>query len=340
MPAEKTTQFTQRFLDPLEVRYAFGYARMMNTAKLSMDGPQLITERLTDDLDQIVHQLFKAYVASAIRGRPVGFFLDKDRQIRWDLMHSQTFFSVEKSFDRVSFKAFEDLPSWRSAAYYPYKRIIEDLPNLLTRLELIEIEDSSLRLVTSDEDFKLQAEKKVELFQSSLRNDGFLVHGPGMKVTVHHRQAGEIVKGVDVLRDHLLASTDYTEQRLFNKRSVGGGLAGVDQADREFEQSQVMARLNECWTPVIALWIRAMGYDPKSVTMNWIVGTDDRLKNAQIEKLVAETAEKNITSGVLPESAYTARFLGGETPSEFPVVDPSVTIDVEPNGPPIANEHA
>jgi hypothetical protein len=77
-----------------------------------------------------------------------------------------------------------------------------------------------------------------------------------------------------------------------------------------------------------------MGYDPKSVTLNWIVGTDDRLQNAQIEKLVAETAEKNITSGILPETAYTARFIGGETPSEFPVVDPDAIVKSRANVPP------
>jgi hypothetical protein len=208
------------------------------------------------------------------------------------------------------------------------------MPSLLTRLELIEIEDSTLRQVTTESEFKEHVDRNVKLFQSALKNDGFLVHGPGMKLIVHHRNSGEVVKGFDVLRDHLLASTDYTEQRMFNKRSSSGGLAGVDQADREFEQSQIMARLNECWTPVINLWIRALGYNPRVIRLNWIVGTADRLQNAQIEKLVAETAEKNITSGILPEIAYTARFIGGETPSEFPVLDPGATIKARANIPP------
>ena len=155
-----------------------------------------------------------------------------------------------------------------------------------------------------------------------MRNDGFLVHGTGLKITVHHRNSDQVVQGVHVLRDHMLASTDLTEQQLFNKRSHSGGLAGVDQADRESIAGQTIARLTQCWEPVIRLWVKAAGYCPQSFQLNWTLFSEDALKSAQVEKIVAETAVANITAGVLPASAYTDRYEGGETPSPLPVYEP------------------
>ena len=316
-------QTFSRRLEPLQIKYVYTFARLMMSAKISVDSedPDLV-ELLTKNLDSITGECFKAYVSSAIRGRVVGFFIDSDRSLRWDFLAGINLLTEDKNPDRIGFKAFEDLPAWNATAYEPYMTGIQDLSNLTGRLELIEIEDNSMSKLNSLEDVQERIASNIALFQASLRNDGFLVHGSGMKVTVHHRNSEQVVKGVDALRDHMLASTDLTEQQMFNKRSTSGGLAGVDQADREHIAQQTIARLTTTWEPVIKLWIRAAGYDPTSVKINWTLFSEDALKTSQVEKVIAETAKLNIESGVLPAKSYTDRYEGGETPSPLPMYEP------------------
>ena len=312
-------------LEPLQIKYVYTYARLMSSAKVSLDGEdaQLI-ELLTTNLDAIVVECFKAYIASAIRGRPVGFLINEFGALTWDFMVGVNVLTQQSGMlDRTSFQAFENLPIWNTTAYAPYMIAVQDLARLNGRLELIEIEDNGMSKLNSLEDVQDRITQNIALFQESLRNDGFLVHGTGMKITVHHRNSDQVVNGLHALKDHLLASTDLTEQQLFSKRSSGGGLAGVDQAEREHVAQQTITRLTTCWEPVIKLWILAAGYEPASVRVNWSLFSEDALKIAQTEFLITETAEKNIASGVLPASAYTDRYEGGETPSLLPVYDPT-----------------
>lgn len=320
-------------LEPLQMKYVYTYARLMSSAKISLDGDdaQLI-ELLTENLGAIIAECFKAYVASAIRGRPVGFLINEFGALTWDFMVGVNVLAQQSgNLDRVSFQAFENLLIWNTTAYGPYMTAVQDLARLNGRLELIEIEDNGMSKLNSLEDVQGRITQNIALFQESLRNDGFLVHGSGMKITVHHRNSDQVVNGLIALKDHLLASTDLTEQQMFNKRSTSGGLAGVDQAEREHVAQQTIARLTTCWEPVIKLWVLAAGYDPASVRINWALFSEDALKTAQTELLISQTAEKNIASGVLPASAYTERYEGGETPSLLPVYD-STAIAESPIG--------
>ncbi|MGL6130281.1 MAG: hypothetical protein ACRCZ9_01535, partial [Fusobacteriaceae bacterium] len=165
-------------------------------------------------LSDVLQMLFKAYCTSAIRGRAVVFWVDNGT-IRWDSTQSAYYLGSKESPDRVHWKAFEDLPLWRESAYKPYLELVQSLPGLLTRLELIEIEDSELKKVLSQQEYSDRIQQVSELLNTSLRNDGFLVHGPGVKITVHHRQSNAVVTGLEALKDHVLACTDYTEQRLW-----------------------------------------------------------------------------------------------------------------------------
>ena len=318
-------QSFSRVLEPLQLKFVYTYPRLMLSAKISLDSEDAdLVELLTKNLDLITGECFKAYIGSAIRGRPVGFYIDSDRSLKWDFMSGVTIFTQETTGDRVSFKAFEDLPMWNITAYEPYMTGIQDLSNLTGRLELIEIEDNSMSKLNTIEDVQERIASNIALFQASLRNDGFLVHGSGMKVTVHHRNSEQVVKGVHTLRDHLLSSTDLTEQQMFNKRSTSGGLAGVDSSEREHIAQQTIGRLTLCWEPVIKLWIRAAGYDPTSVKINWTLFSEDALKTSEVEKTIAETAKLNIESGVLPAKSYTDRYEGGETPSPLPMYEPGL----------------
>ena len=295
----------------------------MLSAKISLDsGDEDLVRLLTEHLDAITSECFKAYVSSAIRGRVVGFFIDESRSLKWDFLSGVNLLMEDPNPDRIAFKAFEDLPAWNATAYEPYMTATQDLSNLIGRLELIEIEDNSMSKLNSIEEVQDRIKSNIALFQESLRNDGFLVHGTGLKITVHHRNSEQVVKVLDALRNHMLASTDLTEQQMFNKRSTSGGLAGVDQADREHIAQQTIARLATSWEPVIKLWVRAAGYDPNSVKINWTLFSEDALKTSQVEKTIAETAKLNIESGVLPSKSYTDRYEGGETPSPLPIYAP------------------
>ncbi len=307
----------QRNLDPLEVRYCYGYARMMAQASLAIAGDAETKALIEPLLDDVLATLYTAYCTSAVRGRPVTFTV-VDGVIRWDSTQVHTHLS-KKCPDRLHWKAYEDLPQWRESAYNPYLELVMSLPGLLTRLELIEIEDSELKKVLSPNEFATRIQQVSDMLNQSLRNDGFLVHGPGIKIKVHHRQSNAVVQGLEALKDHVLASTDYTELRLWGKRSVGGGLAGVDEADRAFEVSQVLTRLKTCWEPVLKLWIESCGLEP--VTFGWVVHQDDRVEVAKTELLTAQTAKLNIESGVVLPTAYTNRYTGGESPGLYPEVE-------------------
>lgn len=315
-------QSISRDLDPLQVKYAYTYARLMRSAKLSIDTPdELLSERLTKVLPEILDECFKAYVASAVKGRAVGFKIS-GRGIHWDFMNGVTFLTEQSSDpDRVMIKAFEDLPRWTETAYTPYIEVLRSLPNLITRLELIEIEDREMSKLTTEAELRNRIQSNVDLFNDALRNDGFLVHGSGIKITVHHRNSDQVVAGLEAIKSHLLASSDLTEQQMFNKRSVGGGLAGVDQAEREHIASQTIARLTQCWDPVIRLWIHAAGFSAGYLTLNWRLFEQDSQVLASIEKTIAETAEKNISSGILRPEDYRGRYEGGDIPSVLPVVE-------------------
>lgn len=309
-------------LDPLEIRYCYGYARLMQGASLSLSGSDEDKAIVEPVLPDVLDMLFKAYCTSAIRGRAVAFWIDNG-VIRWDSTQSAYYLGSKAESDRVHWKAFEDLPLWRSSAYAPYLELIQSLPGLLTRLELIEIEDSELKKVLSPNEFSDRITQVSELLNTSLRNDGFLVHGPGVKITVHHRQSSAVVTGLDALKDHVLACTDYTEQRLWAKRSVGGGLAGVDEAERAFEQSQVLTRLKTCYEPVIRLWLDSMGIDLKC---EWTIGNDDRMTVAETELKTAQAAKLNIESGIATPESYAARYTGGEGVGLYPEIsEPEVS---------------
>lgn len=315
----------------MQIKYIYTYARLMLSAKISLDGDDdRLVSLLTENLDAIVSECFKAYVASAIRGRPVGFAINDYGSLVWDFMVGINILTQQSGQnDRVTFQSFESLPIWNATAYVPYMTAIQDLAKLNGRLELIEIEDNGMSKLSSLEDVQDRITQNIALFQESLRNDGFLVHGTGMKITVHHRNSDQVVNGLHMLRDHLLASTDLTEQQMFNKRSTSGGLAGVDRSEREHVAQQTIARLTTCWEPVIKLWITAAGFNSGDIRINWSLFSEDALKIAQTEFLISETAEKNIASGVLPVSAYTDRYEGGETPSLLPVYDPQMSASKE-----------
>ena len=328
-------QTFSRRLEPLQIKYVYTFARLMLSAKISLDSDdEDLVKLLTDHLDAITSECFKAYVSSAIRGRVVGFFIDENRSLKWDFLAGVNLLT-EDNPDRIAFKAFEDLPAWNATAYEPYMTATQDLSNLIGRLELIEIEDNSMSKLNEIEEVQERIKSNIALFQASLKNDGFLVHGTGMKITVHHRNSEQVVKGVEALRDHMLASTDLTEQQMFNKRSTSGGLAGVDQADREHVAQQTIARLTTSWEPVIKLWVRAAGYAPTSINVNWTLFSEDSLKTSQVEKVIAETAKLNIESGVLPSKSYTDRYEGGEIPSPLPIYEPGEIVPT-PGLPPIS----
>ncbi len=317
-PVTAATTFISRSLSPLQRKYTFGYATLMYQSRITIEAEGSVKAQLRG-VDEVIEACYKAYCASALRGTAVAFWIES-QTLRWDSVNAWQGNMVERP-GQIVWQAFEDLPSWMEVAERPYSTVLAEMPSLISRLEVIQVEDAGLKLCTTDDDVVARIESVSKILRDSLRNDGFLIHGGGLKVQVHHRNAREVVNGLAALERNMLAHTDYTEQALLSRRSRSGGLGGVDTADATHERTQVASRLALCWEPVIRLWASGLGIRPDAYKIGWSISQDSLAEQARVELDVAKAAALNVVAGVTKPSAYTDRFTGGDTPGVFPEVD-------------------
>jgi hypothetical protein len=318
-----------RTLAPLQLKYCLGYANRMMQSRVSIDAEcPKVKERLTDGLPAVVKALYRAYCASTIKGVAVSFWIENST-LRWDALNS---YGGQDRPGQVNWKAFEDLPRWNEAAYLPYAQVVAALPELITRLEIIEIEDAGLKQCKTDDETKTRVDNVSRLIRETMRNDGFIIHGGGLRITIHHRNSKEVVNGLAALERHMLASSDYTENALLGRRSKTGGL-GQDNTDENMERTQILSRLALCWEPTIELWAGALGIKPSDYTLTWDTTVKGAAEVAKTELVTAQAASLNIASGVVKAEAYTNRYLGGETPGVFPEIDPEDPYPAPPEVP-------
>lgn len=311
--------------DSIVGRYVVGFADLMRGAPFSLEGSSEALEILGEiDLGPVLDALHSAYIASAIRSKPVRFTYSCPLEtlgFSWDFDYTRTFLS---SNGKDGWAALENLSLWR-IHYNRYREVVESLPELLKRLEIIDITDEDLGKATarlSETELRQKIRDDANVLSDTLRNDGFFVHGPNKKIEIKHRSADQIVHGLRALKDDVLAACDYTESHLWNVQAGGGGLAGVDKKDRETMQLGVQIRLARCWKPVIEAFLTSIldwyGADSSGVGITWASPfVEDAESVARTELMSAQAAQIWETIGVFSKEEIRARYKGGTTPSPY-----------------------
>lgn len=311
-------------VDGIEEAYLTGWANFMSGAPYSLNGSAeaiAVAEEL--DLGSVLEELRQAYIASALSGKMVRFTFGEGgepHEFTWKSA-SRRFIDDPDPLD-IEWKAVEDLPRWRGH-YHRYREVLESLPELLKRLEILAIEDSELgrrSAQLSEGELREQIRTDTTALNEVLRNDGFLIHSSSKKISAIHRDASQVIRGLEALKDDALAASGYPEAYLWGSQSEGGGLAGVDRRDRERIEMGVAFRTSRTWGRVVdrvlAEWLYSQGVTEK-VTISWGSPFKASPEDASKTDLCsAQAAEIWIALGVFTVEEIRAKYLGGTAPSQ------------------------
>jgi hypothetical protein len=315
-------------VDGIERRYLTGYADLMLICPWSVSSSCEEALELMQgiDLDQLMLGLHGAYIASALQGEAISIYYSKPEDglgFSWEFDAAASFLTQN---GRDGWIALESLPIFRKH-YDRYRRVIEGLPDLLLRLEIIDIEDKGLGKRTggmTDAEVQAKAEADAKLMGEVFRNDGFLIHGPEKTITIHHRRTDAIIPGIEELKKNILASTDYTDNHLWGNNRQSG-LAGITQQERDAVLVQCNIRLNRCWRPVVQQVLNNIidyyGLDAE-VKIEWGAPYEgDAREMAEAEFYNARASKIRVTSKIMSEVEERGRFLGTGRPSPYPKPD-------------------
>ena len=315
-------------LDGIETRYLTGYADLMLASTWSLQSSSEEALELLEaiDLSQIMLALHGAYVASALRGEAVRIWYTRPEDglgFRWEFDRSASFLTQN---GRDGWIALESLPRFRRH-YERYRKVLDSLPELLVRLELIDIEDKELNRKTAtmtEAEIKAKMAADSAMLSQSMRNDGFLLHGPDKSITVHHRQSQNVISGIEELKKDVLASTDYTESHLWREQK-SSGLSGISQQERDTVQAQTAIRIARCWRPIVMTILANIldyyGVDA-DVNITWIppINTSVR-EQAEAELMNARAAKIRMAAGIFSAEEERNRYQGSGQPSPYPIPD-------------------
>jgi hypothetical protein len=318
----------QQQLDGIERRYLTGFADLMLISPWSVASSDEETLELMSgiDLSQVMIALHAAYIASAIRGQAIKIEYtggDEGLGFTWEFDAVANFMSQN---GRDGWIALESMPMFRRH-YQRYQRVLDSLPDLLLRVELIDITDANLGKRTAKmttEEIEAKMKSDAAMLTDLLRNDGYLLHGPEKTIQVHHRQTEGLIRGIEELKRDVLAATDYTETHLWGATRQAG-LAGIAQQERDSTMTQTRIRINRCWRPVVQQLIDNIlchhGLDTEC-TIDWQPPYEgDAREMAETELMNTRSAKIRLAENITSEAEERGRYQGLGRPSPYPIPD-------------------